>query len=438
MLQTSPSGPALGALSLDSTPRGGVERSGSNADDFSQEYDKQVKNVESREQGNGVEESRPPVAQGRDEVEDKPEVTAESGQVPSDDSDERLQAASEEQQSGNTLPLEQMRKLAAEAQLQAESQGEDEAVEPRLQQGELAEQQDAAAEESTESMVTIIAQPLQETARVASDAVVAAGVKEVTAQKSESATKTAVAAAGLTSEELAAEEGELPELQLKQQGKEGDFTALQARQSKEGRGGEMMPRGDRGFDAMLNSMPGRGASAAASIDTLVPTLAPLVGQGAANPLATPAPVAMTLAMPMQQANWGGAVAERVVWMTNANIQEAEIQLNPRELGPIGIKVTLNNDQTNVSFVAQNATTREALEAALPRLREMLNENGLQLGQSDVSQHSFKGRDGEAEDGDGRGENGSADEILEGEGHLPGEQSAHGVGYATPAGLDAFA
>ena len=58
------------------------------------------------------------------------------------------------------------------------------------------------------------------------------------------------------------------------------------------------------------------------------------------------------------------MAERVVWMTNANIQEAEIQLNPRELGPIGIKVTVQNEQASVSFVAQHATTREALEQAL--------------------------------------------------------------------------
>jgi flagellar hook-length control protein FliK len=166
-------------------------------------------------------------------------------------------------------------------------------------------------------------------------------------------------------------------------------------------------------------------------------MSPLAGQGAANPLATPAPVAMTLATPMTQANWGGAVAERVVWMTNANMQEAEIQLHPRELGPIGIKITVQNEQTHVSFVAHHATTREALEAALPRLREMLSDNGLQPGSTDVSQHSFREREGQADGGSARGGSALADGSLEGDEHLLGDLM-RGVGYANPSGVDAFA
>ena len=425
-MQTSPSGPSLGALSLDNTPKGGVERNGAGADEFSQEYDKQVKNIESRQKSEEPAESSKAEqgehAEATDKSEAKDQASAEGSE----------QAANDEEQSGNTLPLEQMRKMAAEAQLKAagESQDEDdtvadESLEPATAEGEVADQ----------TLAGLVTQTQQDSTKISANQAVAAAVKQASADKADS-TKTLVTDE-LAGEELAPDEAEQGDLQLKSRGKSDDFAALMARQSKSGQGAEGVPRGDRNFDALLASQ-GRTQTAAASIDTLTPGIVPLSGQGASNPLATPVPLAMTLATPMHHANWGQAMGERVVWMTNANIQEAEIQLNPRELGPIGIKVTMQNDQTHVSFVAQNATTREALEQALPRLREMLSENGLQLGQSDVSQHGSKERDGEPGDGDGRGSGAAGDETLRGEEHLLAAETLRGVGYTTPSGVDAFA
>ena len=429
-MQTSPSGPSLGALSLDNTPKG-VERGGSDAEGFSQEYDKQVKNVESREQSEEPEESSTVDNEGRAETPEQAEVTAQSAEQQTE-GDEL--AASEEQQGGNTLPLEQMRQMVAEVQLQVETASQDEAEAAAEESFELAEVETGAKGEVAEqTLAGLVSPPPQASAKLATNQAVAAAVKQASAEKVDVA-KT-LSTDEVIDEGLVLDEGVLSELPLKSRGKESDFAALMARQSKPGQGAEMVVRGARGFESLLAAQ-GRSPSAAASVDTLAPTLAPLAGQGAANPLATPVPVAMTLATPMHQANWGQAMAERVVWMTNANIQEAEIQLNPRELGPIGIKVTVQNEQTNVSFVAQNATTREALEQALPRLREMLGEHGLQLGQSDVSQHGFKGRD--AEQGEGRANGLGDDETLEADEQLLAGEVAHGVGYATPSGVDAFA
>jgi flagellar hook-length control protein FliK len=438
MLQTNPSGPSLGALSLETPSKNGVEQSRGSADEFSQEYDKQVKNINSREQSAEVPEA-PPAPDAKGEASDKAASGGEELAGAEETTTSTEQAAIDEEQGGNTLPLEQMRKVAAEVQLQATPGSQDEGapVEPDLQQVAEAE---VGAEGSEPTLATIAPQPqqdsIQDSIKSSPGHAVASTVKQAIAPKLEGQGKDVINVEEAAAEELAADEGELPELQLKPRGKSSEFAAMLARQPKQGEGGEAMLRGDRGFDALLAAQ-GRSSSVAASIDTLTPTLAPLAGQGSSSPLATPVPVAMTLATPMHQANWGQAMAERVVWMTNANIQEAEIQLNPRELGPIGIKVTVQNDQTNVSFVAQHATTREALEAALPRLREMLNENGLQLGQSDVSQHSFKGRDGEAGDGSGRG-TGVADEALEAEEQMLAAEAVHGVGYASPSGVDAFA
>jgi flagellar hook-length control protein FliK len=66
----------------------------------------------------------------------------------------------------------------------------------------------------------------------------------------------------------------------------------------------------------------------------------------------------------------------------------ELKLNPAHLGPIEVRVQMQNDQAQVSFVAQHGPVRDALEAALPRLREMFTAKGFNLVDVNVSQHSF--------------------------------------------------
>jgi flagellar hook-length control protein FliK len=82
--------------------------------------------------------------------------------------------------------------------------------------------------------------------------------------------------------------------------------------------------------------------------------------------------------------WTEAVAQRVMWMVQGDQQFARLKLNPPNLGPLEVRVSVNQDQTNVAFLAQHAPVREALEAALPRLREMFDQSSLQLVRADVS------------------------------------------------------
>ena len=87
---------------------------------------------------------------------------------------------------------------------------------------------------------------------------------------------------------------------------------------------------------------------------------------------------------IQSPQWGQQMTEQVSVMLRGGVQQAEIKLNPANLGPMEIKLSLNDDQASVSFVAQHAPVRDALDAALPRLREMLEEQGLNLADVDVS------------------------------------------------------
>jgi flagellar hook-length control protein FliK len=80
--------------------------------------------------------------------------------------------------------------------------------------------------------------------------------------------------------------------------------------------------------------------------------------------------------------WSSELGDRIVWMNNRSLSAAELNLNPQHLGPVRIRIDMNQDQATITFSAQHASVREALEAAIPRLREMMS--GQQLNLADVT------------------------------------------------------
>ncbi|MBS4096107.1 MAG: flagellar hook-length control protein FliK [Sulfuricella sp.] len=88
--------------------------------------------------------------------------------------------------------------------------------------------------------------------------------------------------------------------------------------------------------------------------------------------------------------WSGALGDKVTWMASQGTQVAELQLNPPNLGPLEVRLTMNGDQlSNVVFVSHQPAVREAIETAMPRLREMLADSGIMLGNSMVGAESFQ-------------------------------------------------
>ena len=85
--------------------------------------------------------------------------------------------------------------------------------------------------------------------------------------------------------------------------------------------------------------------------------------------------------------WNGELAGRVNLMVKNGVHEAKLQLSPAELGRLEIKISTDGDQAKVLFTVQNAAAREAIEQAMPRLRDMLEQSGLQLGHSEVADQS---------------------------------------------------
>lgn len=114
--------------------------------------------------------------------------------------------------------------------------------------------------------------------------------------------------------------------------------------------------------------------------------------------------------------WSRALGERAVMMAQQGPRVAEVRLDPPELGSLRIRVQIHgNDQVSLSFNAPSAAVREVLEQSLPRLREMFNEQGMNLADASVAdqsaqEHSDRSRQDE------RGGSGSS--VREEFGELP--------------------
>jgi len=82
--------------------------------------------------------------------------------------------------------------------------------------------------------------------------------------------------------------------------------------------------------------------------------------------------------------WNQALGQKITLMVGATQQTATLSLNPPDLGPLQVVLNIHKDSADATFIAAQPEVRQALEAALPRLREMMNEAGVQLGQANVS------------------------------------------------------
>ncbi|WP_252728192.1 flagellar hook-length control protein FliK [Alteromonas sp. C1M14] len=114
---------------------------------------------------------------------------------------------------------------------------------------------------------------------------------------------------------------------------------------------------------------------------------------------------------IQQPEGQQQLAEKVRWMVNARNSMAEIRLDPPELGSMQVRVNVSGDSAAVSFIVQSSQAKDVLMNAEPRLRDMLAEQGIALGESSVSQQQDQGNFSEGDDSEG----GSGSSHLAGEG-----------------------
>lgn len=81
--------------------------------------------------------------------------------------------------------------------------------------------------------------------------------------------------------------------------------------------------------------------------------------------------------------WGEALGQKIVWMAEKSQQTATLTLNPPDLGPMQIVLSFGNNQLSAAFLSPQPEVRAAIEAAMPKLNEMLGNAGIQMGESSV-------------------------------------------------------
>ena len=179
--------------------------------------------------------------------------------------------------------------------------------------------------------------------------------------------------------------------------------------------------------AALSGLGKAGAKEDSKDSTFAQQIASAAGvQGAATAGSAPtraevqaaqqAPLQLTKELANEQ------VAEKVQMMMSKNLKNLDIRLDPPELGQMKIRMTMNNDVANVHFTVSNQQARDVIEQTLPRLREMLAQQGMQLADSSVQQQSSgQGQDsynnGEQQSGPNRTNDGQGDENLDSSSNL---------------------
>lgn len=142
--------------------------------------------------------------------------------------------------------------------------------------------------------------------------------------------------------------------------------------------------------------------------TLSPALSVLAGvrsePGSASPIVltqtfeqvlrqAEAKLNVSIEAPVRSAAFVAEVADKVVWLAGRQGQLADFSLNPPQMGALEVRLTVSGGEATAQFFSPNPVVREALDAAMPKLRELMAEAGLNLGEAEVRDQAFNRREG---------------------------------------------
>ena len=126
---------------------------------------------------------------------------------------------------------------------------------------------------------------------------------------------------------------------------------------------------------------------ATPMDRVAPMLVPVSTPGEPS-----AAQHLYVSAPLGSHDWNNQLGQQVVWMNSQQKQIAEIRINPPDLGPIELRLTLDQQQAGqnatLHFTSPHAEVREAIENSMPRLRELMADAGITLGNATVGSESF--------------------------------------------------
>jgi flagellar hook-length control protein FliK len=120
---------------------------------------------------------------------------------------------------------------------------------------------------------------------------------------------------------------------------------------------------------------------------------------ASQPNSILTPHTLNINAPVNSPSFSQALGQHVAWLGSQDIKQAQIRLNPQDLGPLDVKVSIEHGRVDVAFMAQHPATVAAVQQSLSQLNQMLGGQGLSLGQATVgqqaSQQHFGGSQGQS-------------------------------------------
>lgn len=109
--------------------------------------------------------------------------------------------------------------------------------------------------------------------------------------------------------------------------------------------------------------------------------------GAAKTAAAETAARLDVASRLESPQFAAEMSTRLSVLAADGVQQAELHLNPAEMGPVSVQIVLDGQQAQISFHAENAETRNVLENSLPELASALRDQGLTLSGGGVFQQS---------------------------------------------------
>jgi flagellar hook-length control protein FliK len=157
-----------------------------------------------------------------------------------------------------------------------------------------------------------------------------------------------------------------------------------------------------GADAAMTGLQAGAAAAAASAQFNAALNGATAGGVSATPVTDTA-----IAQDIRRPEFVPVFSARIATLVQEGVEQARVHLNPVEMGPVSLQLSLDGQQVRVDMTAEVAATRQVLEQALPALAGALREAGFTLSGGGVSQ---PGQDGSTPNGqDPRGASGSSGE-----------------------------
>lgn len=170
-----------------------------------------------------------------------------------------------------------------------------------------------------------------------------------------------------------------------------DHTGADAGASGNGQGfaSQLLSAADASSHAIAPTHADNGAASSAVNGLLSMNAAPQVASHATAPAMVPT---ATLQAPVGSMPWQNELGQQLIRFSQRGDHQIELHLHPKELGPLQISLHVNDQVAQAHFFAAHAQVRDAVQQAIPQLREALAGQGIALGEAMVGQQQQQRQD----------------------------------------------